>query len=66
MNGSKKKKYIYIYNMQLKQKLKYENLTAAQLNYRSSITKLLAINSITQQNTIQEINRSRPIAKIQI
>jgi len=55
-----------IYNMKLKQKINYVNLTTAQLNYKSSMTKLLAINSIMQQNTIKEINRIRPTAKIQI
>ena len=52
-----------IYNMQLKQQLNYVNLTTAQLNYKSSMTKLFEINSIMQQNTIQEINTIRPIAK---
>jgi len=55
-----------IYNMQLKQKITYVNLTTAQLNYKSNMTKLLAINSVMHQNTIQEINRIGSIAKIQI
>jgi len=55
-----------IYNMQLKHKIYYVNSTTAQLNYKSKMTKLLAINNIMQQNTIQEINRIRPIGKIQI
>jgi len=53
-----------IYNMQLKQKITYVNLTTAQLNYRSSMTKLLAINSIIQQNTIQEKKKEITEGKI--
>jgi len=40
-----------IYYMKLKQKINYVNLTTAELNYKSSMTKLLAINSIMQQNS---------------